>query len=96
MACSTVRYGIGVTKELGMDLQNFGVKKTCLMTDSNLVNLSPVKSALDSLTKYGINFDVYDKVRVEPTELSLQDSIEFTKNGNYDSFVAVRCCFFYI
>lgn len=89
MACSTVRYGIGVTKELGMDLQNFGAKKTCLMTDSNLLNLAPVKSAIDSLTKYGINFDVYDKVRVEPTELSLQDSIEFTKNGNYDSFVAV-------
>ncbi|KAI4493747.1 hypothetical protein M0804_001923 [Polistes exclamans] len=89
MACSTVRYGIGVTRELGQDIQNLGAKKICLMTDSNLVNLQPVKTAIDSLTKYGIEFEVYDKVRVEPTEGSLQNSIEFSKRGKFDAFVAV-------
>lgn len=93
MACSTVRYGIGVTRELGMDLQNMGSKRTCLMTDPNLATLSPVKTAIDSLVKHGINFDVYDRVRVEPTEASLQDSIEFAKKGNYDAFVAVSVRF---
>ncbi|XP_057327372.1 probable hydroxyacid-oxoacid transhydrogenase, mitochondrial [Microplitis mediator] len=89
MACSTVRYGIGVTRELGMDLANLKSKKTCLMTDSNLVNLPPAKTAIDSLTKHKINFDIYDRVRVEPTESSLQEAISFVKTGNYDSFVAV-------
>ncbi|XP_046821566.1 probable hydroxyacid-oxoacid transhydrogenase, mitochondrial isoform X3 [Vespa crabro] len=89
MACSTVRYGIGVTKELGHDIQNLGAKKICLMTDPNLINLQPVKSAIDSLAKQGIEFEVYDKVRVEPTEESLQDSIEFAKRGKFDAFVAV-------
>lgn len=89
MACSTVRYGPGVTRELGMDLKNLGAKKTCLMTDSNLVNLSPVKTAMDSLAQQKINFDIYDRVRVEPTEASLADAIAFTKTGNYDSYVAV-------
>lgn len=90
MACSTIRYGVGVTRELGMDMQNLGSKKTCLMTDPNLVNLPPVKTAMDSLTKYGVEFEVYDKVRVEPTEKSLQDSIEFAKRGKFDAFIAVR------
>lgn len=90
MACSTVRYGVGVTRELGMDIQNLGAKKTCLMTDPNLVNLTPVKTAIDSLSKYSVRFEIYDKVRVEPTEQSLQDSIEFVKRGNFDAFIAVR------
>ncbi|XP_012537663.1 probable hydroxyacid-oxoacid transhydrogenase, mitochondrial isoform X2 [Monomorium pharaonis] len=89
MACSTVRYGIGVTRELGMDMQNFGAKKTCLMTDPYLVTLDPVKTAINSLSKYGIQFEIYDKVRVEPTEQSLQDSIEFAKRGKFDAFIAV-------
>lgn len=89
MACSTVRYGIGVTVELGMDMQNFGAKKTCLMTDPNLVNLSPVRSAMDSLAKHGVQFEIFDKVRVEPTEASLQEAIEFAKRGKFDAFIAV-------
>lgn len=89
MACSTVRYGVGVTRELGQDIQNLNAKKVCLMTDPNLVNLQPVKSAMDSLTKHGVQFEIYDKVRVEPTEGSLQDSIEFAKRGQFDAFIAV-------
>ncbi|XP_024947518.1 hydroxyacid-oxoacid transhydrogenase, mitochondrial isoform X2 [Cephus cinctus] len=89
MACSTVRYGIGVTREIGMDMENFGAKKVCLMTDPNLAKLTPVKTVVDSLTKHSVNFDVYDKVRVEPTEASLEDSIKFAKEGKFDAYVAV-------
>ncbi|XP_053978429.1 probable hydroxyacid-oxoacid transhydrogenase, mitochondrial isoform X1 [Hylaeus volcanicus] len=89
MACSTVRYGVDVTRELGLDMQNMGTKKACLMTDPNLANLPPVKTAVDSLTKSGIEFEVYDRVRVEPTEQSLQDSIEYAIRGKFDAFIAV-------
>lgn len=68
MASSTVRYGIGVTQEIGMDMVNLKAKKVCVMTDSNLARLQPVKTTLDSLTKYGVSFQVYDGVRVEPTD----------------------------
>ncbi|XP_031830664.2 putative hydroxyacid-oxoacid transhydrogenase, mitochondrial isoform X1 [Nomia melanderi] len=89
MACSTIRYGVGVTRELGMDMQNLDAKKACLMTDSNLTNLTPVKTAMDSLTKAGIEFEVYDKVRVEPTEKSLQDAIDCAIRGKFDAFIAI-------
>lgn len=36
MACSTVRYGPGVTKEVGMDVQNLGITKLCVLTDQNV------------------------------------------------------------
>lgn len=68
MACSNIRYGAGVTQEVGMDFINMKVKNICLMTDPFLSKLPPVKMAIDALTKENLSFEVYDKVRVEPTE----------------------------
>jgi hydroxyacid-oxoacid transhydrogenase len=68
MACSTIRYGPGVTRELGMDLVNMKAKNVCVMTDVNIAKLPPLKTSLDSLTREGVKFEVYDKIRVEPTE----------------------------
>jgi len=68
MVSSTVRYGEGVTRELGHDMVSLRVKNIALFTDSKMVNLAPVKTALDSLAKQSLNVVVYDKVRVEPTD----------------------------
>ncbi|XP_040482033.1 hydroxyacid-oxoacid transhydrogenase, mitochondrial isoform X2 [Ursus maritimus] len=89
MAISNIRYGAGVTKEVGMDLQNMGAKNVCLMTDKNLSQLPPVQMVMDSLVKNGINFKVYDNVRVEPTDRSFMEAIEFVKKGAFDAYVAV-------
>ncbi|XP_067010413.2 probable hydroxyacid-oxoacid transhydrogenase, mitochondrial [Anabrus simplex] len=89
MACSTIRYGKGVTQEVGMDMANMNVKKVCVMTDPNIGKLAPARTTLDSLTKHGINFEVFDQVRVEPTEASLQVATKFAKSGNFDAFIAV-------
>lgn len=89
MACSNIRYGPGVTAEVGQDLANMKVKKVGVFTDKNLVNLPPVHTVLESLTKNGINFKLYDKVRVEPTSSSLMEATEFARKENFDSFLAV-------
>ncbi|KAK6492064.1 hydroxyacid-oxoacid transhydrogenase [Huso huso] len=89
MACSNIRYGQGVTKEVGMDLQNLGARNVCLMTDKNLARLPPVKAVFNSLAKHGINFKFYDKVRVEPTDTSFKEAIDFAKRGQFDAYVAV-------
>ncbi|XP_032529311.2 probable hydroxyacid-oxoacid transhydrogenase, mitochondrial [Danaus plexippus] len=86
---STVRYGLGVTREVGQDLVNIGAKNVCVMTDPNVVSLSPMKAVLESLTRNGVKYKVYDRVRVEPTDTSFKDAIKFAKEGNFDSFVAV-------
>ncbi|KAF7234933.1 Hydroxyacid-oxoacid transhydrogenase, mitochondrial [Varanus komodoensis] len=89
MAVSSIRYGKGVTKEVGMDLQNLGARKVCVMTDKNLSQLPPMKAVLDSLTTNNINFHIYDNVRVEPTDQSFMDAIEFAKKGEFDAYVAI-------
>ena len=36
MACSNIRYGNGVTREVGIDLINLKINKTCVFTDKNV------------------------------------------------------------
>lgn len=89
MACSSVRYGPGVTKEIGMDLKNFRTKKVLLVTDSNIASLPPIATVLESFHKNGIGYDVFDEVRIEPTDESFKRAATFAKGKSYDAFVAV-------
>ncbi|XP_063073125.1 hydroxyacid-oxoacid transhydrogenase, mitochondrial [Engraulis encrasicolus] len=89
MASSNIRYGEGVTQEIGMDMVSMGAKKVCVMTDKNLSVLPPVKAVLESLTRNGVNYLCYDNVRVEPTDTSFKEAIAFAKKEEFDVFVAV-------
>ncbi|XP_053571063.1 hydroxyacid-oxoacid transhydrogenase, mitochondrial [Bombina bombina] len=89
MAVSNIRYGENVTKEVGMDLHNMNARNVCVMTDKNLAQLPPVKAVLNSLAKSEINFQLYDNVRVEPTDKSFMEAIEFARQREFDAYVAV-------
>lgn len=75
MSSSTIRYGKGVTREIGFDMANMKAKNVCVITDPNLVKMSPVQATIDSLSKNGIKFELYDKVRVEPNEKRYKNKI---------------------
>ncbi|KAJ4918187.1 hypothetical protein JOQ06_007913, partial [Pogonophryne albipinna] len=89
MASSNIRYGEGVSREIGMDVRNLGARNVCVMTDSNLSRLPPVKAVLESLSHNGVRFRVYDSVRVEPTDTSFKEAISFAKSDCFDVYVAV-------
>jgi hydroxyacid-oxoacid transhydrogenase len=89
MAVSNVRFGAGVTREVGMDLADLGAKQVLVLTDPVLRKLPPMAITLASLEENGISFEVYDRVRVEPTDESFLDAIEFARRRPWDAFVAV-------
>lgn len=60
IASSTVRYGPGVSREVGMDLKNLNVKKVCLVMDKNILKLNSVKTIFDSLAINGIKYQGKD------------------------------------
>src|SRR5690348_14489260 len=89
MAVSSIRFGKGVTREVGMDLADLGVKNALVITDPVVRALPPVKTVIDSLEASKIKYAIYDRVRVEPTDESFLDAIKFAQQGNYDAIVAV-------
>jgi hydroxyacid-oxoacid transhydrogenase len=88
-AASAIRFGAGATREVGADLAEMRVKHALVFTDPNLRNLPPVITALESLEANKVRYTVFDRVRVEPSDESLQAAIQFAAAGDYDAFVAI-------
>jgi len=89
MAASSVRFGAGVTREVGMDLVYLGVHRALVVTDPNLTRLAPVQTVLTALDAAGVEAVLYDRVRVEPTDVSFRDAIHFAETHPVDGIVAV-------
>jgi len=89
MATSSVRFGRGVTREVGMDMVDMGARRVMVVTDSNLSKLPPVATVLESLEREKVEFSLFDRVRVEPTDESFLEAIAFAREQPFDAFVAV-------
>ena len=89
MAVSSLRFGVGVTHEVGMDLREMAVRFALVVTDPVLCKLPPVRSVTNSLEQNAIPFALYDRVRIEPTDESFRDAIHFADERPFDAIVAV-------
>src|SRR5579862_225163 len=89
MTVSSVRFGAGVTREVGPDLADLGVRRVLVVADPGLSGLPPVQALLESLEQNGLAFGLYDRVRIEPSDTSLRDAIGFAEQTAYDAFVAI-------
>lgn len=89
LATSNIRFGTGVTRELGADLSDRGLRNVMLLTDPFVAALPPVETALASLDESDIRVTVYKNVSVEPTDASFLDAIRVAESVRPDAFVAV-------
>ena len=88
IATSNIRFGPGTTKEIGMDLKDLGLKRVMVLTDPNLREQAPVQTALAAIAEAGVEYALFDQVRVEPTDASFKAAIAYAEQG-FDGFVAV-------
>ncbi|KAI0755459.1 alcohol dehydrogenase [Irpex lacteus] len=90
VAASNLRFGEGVTREVGMDFKNMKARKIGVFTDPNIKNLPPMKMAISSLeAQQDLPFVVYDRVVAEPTEASWRDAIAWAREHDCSHFLAV-------
>ena len=89
MDTSSIKYGAGVTREVGADMAGLGCKRVMVVTDARVAKSEAVAITLDALRKEGIDAVLFDRTRVEPTDQSFLEAIQFAVSGNFDGYVAV-------
>src|SRR5687768_2844405 len=89
MAVSAVRFGAGVTREVGFDLAELGARHVLVVTDPVVAALPPVAAVRESLDASRVRHTLYVGVRVEPTDESFLAANAFTNDGDYGAIVAV-------
>jgi len=89
MDTSSIKYGPGVTREIGWDMQELGAKRVLVVTDPNLSDKEPVAVTMKALRDSGMDAVLFDQAAVEPTDESFKEAIAFASNGKFDGYVAV-------
>jgi hydroxyacid-oxoacid transhydrogenase len=88
-AAANIRFGAGITREVGDDLTDLGARRTMVVIDPVMRDSPTGETVLASLKAARVDFDVFDRVVVEPTDASFQEAAAAARAGKFDSFVAV-------
>ena len=89
MDTSSIRYGPGVTREVGYEMKRLGARRVMLVVDPHLTESKAVGTASKALLEAGIDVVLFDQVRCEPTDVSFKVAIQFATEGDFDGYVAV-------
>lgn len=84
-AASAVRAGMGLTREVGAELADRGLRHALVLTDPVVVRLAPAARAIDSLEAAGIRWVLYDRVSIEPTDRSFRQAIALAGDRSFDA-----------
>jgi alcohol dehydrogenase class IV len=85
----TFTFGPGVLAEAGDNARELGLKRVALFTDARLAQGEHVAKVKASLAAAGVDAVVYDEVRIEPTDASLQAAARFAREVRPDGYVSV-------
>ncbi|CAN5908794.1 hydroxyacid-oxoacid transhydrogenase [soil metagenome] len=89
MEATPLKYGEGASEEVGWELKRLGVSRVLLVTDPGVVEAGITGRIQDLVEAEGIEVEVWDRSRVEPTADSLQAAADFAVEGKFDGFLAV-------
>jgi alcohol dehydrogenase class IV len=86
---TAIRFGPGALAEVGHDAGELGLKRVAVFTDAVVGRLEALESVKTALRQAGVDFAVYDSVRVEPTDESFIAAGRFASEGGFDGYISV-------
>src|SRR3954469_15332776 len=89
MEATPLKYGPGAAEEAGWELKRTGVGRVMLVSDPGVVKANITGRIQELIEAEGIEVEVWDRSRVEPTDDSFQAAADLAAEGDFDGFVAV-------
>ncbi len=85
----TSYHGSGAIKSVVTEAQSRGFKKALIVTDADLVKFGVVKKVTDLLDEAGLPYDIYDKVKANPSVDVVKMGVEAFKTSGADYLIAI-------
>lgn len=85
----TSYFGKGAIKEIVNEVKNHKAKKVLLVTDESLIKFKVATKITDLLDEAKIDYEVYDRIKPNPTIENVKDGVEACKKAGADIIVAV-------
>lgn len=86
---ATMRFGWGITSEVGEDFRELQAKRTMLVIDAAVAATEVGEVVTRSLQRAGVDFAKFDGVCVEPTKASFESAAAFATELHCDALLAV-------
>jgi alcohol dehydrogenase class IV len=85
-----LKFGDGASDEIGYDLAQLGAHQALVITDAGVAATGLPQRVAEQITRFGLQAAVFDGVRIEPTDASMQAAVDWARaHGPWDAFVAV-------
>ena len=82
-------HGKGAIKEIANEVKNKGFKKCFVCTDPDLIKFNVSSKVTGILEENNIVYEIYSKIKANPTIENVQEGIEAFKNSKADCIVAI-------
>ncbi len=85
-----LKFGSGSSEEIGFDLTTYDVRRVLVITDPGVAATGHPQRITEQIQGFGIQAVLFDRAHVEPTDVSMNEAVEFARDsGPFDAFVAV-------
>ncbi|MDY4191468.1 MAG: lactaldehyde reductase [Oscillospiraceae bacterium] len=85
----TSYHGSGAIREIVSEVRSRGLKKALIVTDADLMRFQVVKKVTDLLDEAGLPYDIYDKLKANPSVTVVKAGVEAYKNAGADYMIAI-------
>lgn len=89
LTATPITFGPGAVEEAGWEMKRLGAKRVMIASDPGVVRAGITDKIKEIIEAEGIECEIFDRVKVEPSLRSLEEAADFAKEGRFDGFVGV-------
>lgn len=89
LEATPITFGPGSAEEAGWEMKRLGATRVMIASDPGVVRAGIADRIREIIESEGIECEVFDRVKVEPSLASFQEAADFAEEGSFDGFVGV-------